>query len=92
VGPRTGLDTEATGKKTLLPLPGMEPRSPCRRVRSQTLTELLGSTCEYTLRVKPATEQWLARARLFDKGLSLLQLQGTGYVFIAAGRLQLTVN
>jgi hypothetical protein len=35
VGPRAGLDTEATGK-ILLPLPGIEPRSPGRPVRSQT--------------------------------------------------------
>jgi hypothetical protein len=37
VGPRAGLDTEATGK-TLLPLSGIEPRSPCRLVHSQTLS------------------------------------------------------
>jgi hypothetical protein len=36
VGPRAGLDTEATGK-ILLPLPGIEPRPPGRPVRSQTL-------------------------------------------------------
>jgi hypothetical protein len=36
VGPRAGLDTVATGK-ILLPLPGLEPRSPGRPARSQTL-------------------------------------------------------
>jgi hypothetical protein len=36
VGPRAGLDTEARGKM-LLPQPGIEPRSPGRPVRSQTL-------------------------------------------------------
>jgi hypothetical protein len=36
VGPRAGLDTEATGK-ILLPLSGIEPRSPCRLVHSHTL-------------------------------------------------------
>jgi hypothetical protein len=36
VGLRVGLDTEARGE-ILLPLPGIEPRSPGRPVRSQTL-------------------------------------------------------
>jgi hypothetical protein len=36
VGPRAGLDTEARGK-ILSPLPGIEPRSPDRPARSQTL-------------------------------------------------------
>jgi hypothetical protein len=36
VGPRAGLDTEVGGKP-LLPLPGIEPRSPRRPVRSQAL-------------------------------------------------------
>jgi hypothetical protein len=36
VGPRAGLNTEAT-EKILLPLPGIEPRSPGHPVRSQTL-------------------------------------------------------
>jgi hypothetical protein len=36
VDPRAGLDTEAKGK-ILLPLPGIEPQSPARPVRSQTL-------------------------------------------------------
>jgi hypothetical protein len=36
VGPRAGLDTEARGK-ILSPLPEIEPRSPGRPVRSQTL-------------------------------------------------------
>jgi hypothetical protein len=36
MGPRAGLDTEAT-RKILSPLPGMEPRSPGRPARSQTL-------------------------------------------------------
>jgi hypothetical protein len=36
VGPRAGLDTEARGKNPL-PLPGIEPRSPGRPARSQTL-------------------------------------------------------
>jgi hypothetical protein len=35
VGPRAGLDTEARGK-ILLPLPGIEPRSPSRPAHSQT--------------------------------------------------------
>jgi hypothetical protein len=35
-GPKAGLDTEARGK-ILSPLPGIEPRSPGRPVRSQTL-------------------------------------------------------
>jgi hypothetical protein len=35
-GPRTGLDTEARGN-ILSPLPGIEPRSPGRPARSQTL-------------------------------------------------------
>jgi hypothetical protein len=36
VGPRAGLDTEVKGK-VLLPLPGIEPRSPGLPVRSQAL-------------------------------------------------------
>jgi hypothetical protein len=36
VGPRAGLDTEVRGKILLL-LPGIEPRSPNRPVRRQTL-------------------------------------------------------
>jgi hypothetical protein len=36
VGPRAGLDTEARGK-ILSSLPGIEPRSPSRATRSQTL-------------------------------------------------------
>jgi hypothetical protein len=36
VGPRAGLDNEARGK-ILSPLPGIEPRSPGRPARSQTL-------------------------------------------------------
>jgi hypothetical protein len=36
VGPRAGLDTEARGN-ILPPLPGIEPRSADRPVRSQTL-------------------------------------------------------
>jgi hypothetical protein len=36
VGPRAGLDTEAKGR-IRLPLLGIEPRSPGRPVRSQTL-------------------------------------------------------
>jgi hypothetical protein len=36
VGLRAGLDTEATGK-ILSPLPGIEPRSPGRSARNQTL-------------------------------------------------------
>jgi hypothetical protein len=36
VGPTAGLDTQARGK-ILLPLAGIEPRSPGRPVRSQTL-------------------------------------------------------
>jgi hypothetical protein len=36
VGPRAGLDTEAR-RKTLSPLSGIEPRSPGRPARSQTL-------------------------------------------------------
>jgi hypothetical protein len=39
VGPRAGLDTEARGKM-LSPLPGIEPRSPGRPARSQTLYRL----------------------------------------------------
>jgi hypothetical protein len=38
VGPRAGLDTDARGE-ILLPLPGIEPRSPGRPVRSQTHTD-----------------------------------------------------
>jgi hypothetical protein len=36
VGPRAGLNSEVRGK-ILLPLPGIEPRSPGRPARSQTL-------------------------------------------------------
>jgi hypothetical protein len=36
VGPRAGLDTEVRGKNPLPP-PGIEPRSPGRPARSQTL-------------------------------------------------------
>jgi hypothetical protein len=36
VGPKAGLDTKARGK-ILSPLPGIEPRSSGRPVRSQTL-------------------------------------------------------
>jgi hypothetical protein len=39
VGPRAGLDTEVRGK-ILSPLPGIEPRSPGRPARSQTLHRL----------------------------------------------------
>jgi hypothetical protein len=39
VGPRAGRDTEARGKILSL-LPGIEPRSPGRLVRSQTLHRL----------------------------------------------------
>jgi hypothetical protein len=38
VGPRAGLDTEARGK-ILSPLPGIEPPSPGRSARSQTVYE-----------------------------------------------------
>jgi hypothetical protein len=48
VGPRAGLDTEAT-RKLLSPLPGNEPRSPGRRARSQALTELPGSPCSLSI-------------------------------------------
>jgi hypothetical protein len=48
VGPRAGLDTEVRGK-ILLPLPGIEPRSPSRPVRSQTLYCATRLTCECTL-------------------------------------------
>jgi hypothetical protein len=45
VGPRTGLDTDTTGK-SLSPLPGIERRNPGRPVRSQILYWLIypGST------------------------------------------------
>jgi hypothetical protein len=39
VGPRASLDTEARGK-ILLPVPGIEPRSPGRQARNQTLYRL----------------------------------------------------
>jgi hypothetical protein len=39
VGPRAGLDTEARGR-ILSSLPGIEPRSPGRPVRSQTLSSV----------------------------------------------------
>jgi hypothetical protein len=39
VGPRAGLDTEVRGK-ILSPLLGIEPRSPGRPARSQTLYSL----------------------------------------------------
>jgi hypothetical protein len=39
VGSRAGLDTEITGK-ILSPLPGIEPRSPGRPARSETLYSL----------------------------------------------------
>jgi hypothetical protein len=39
VGPRAGLDTEATGR-ILSPLPGIEPRSPGGPARSHTLFSL----------------------------------------------------
>jgi hypothetical protein len=39
VGLRVGLVTEVRGK-IILPLPGIEPRSPSRPVRSQTLYRL----------------------------------------------------
>jgi hypothetical protein len=39
LGPRAGLDTEAKGN-ILMPLPGIEPRSLSRPVRSQTLNWL----------------------------------------------------
>jgi hypothetical protein len=40
VGPRAGVDTEARGK-ILSPMPGIEPRSPGRPARSQTLYRLI---------------------------------------------------
>jgi hypothetical protein len=40
--PRAGLDIEDRGN-IILSLPGIEPRSPGRPARSQTLTELPGS-------------------------------------------------
>jgi hypothetical protein len=39
VGPRAGLDTVVRGK-IFSPLPGIEPRSPGRQARSQTLHSL----------------------------------------------------
>jgi hypothetical protein len=47
VGPRAGLDTEATG---IILLPGIEPRLPGRPVRSQTLYRLSypGSVVNFT--------------------------------------------
>jgi hypothetical protein len=51
VGPRAGLDTEATGKFLLL-LPGIEPPSLGRPVRSQTLYYLSYRThnlCDNTI-------------------------------------------
>jgi hypothetical protein len=42
VGPRAGLDTEAT-VKILSPQPGIEPRSPGRPVRSQTSSVSISS-------------------------------------------------
>jgi hypothetical protein len=39
VGPGAGLETEARGK-IFLPLPGIEPRSPGRPVRSQTVSSV----------------------------------------------------
>jgi hypothetical protein len=55
VGPRAGLDIEVKGK-ILLPLPGIEPRSPSYPVRSQTiLTEYLSirySNFSYIIIVK----------------------------------------
>jgi hypothetical protein len=51
VGPRAGLDTEARGK-IILPLPGIEPRSPGSPARSQPLywlSEIPGSLCSQTL-------------------------------------------
>jgi hypothetical protein len=48
VGPRAGLDTEARGK-ILSPLPGIEPRSPGRPVRSQTLYSLSYAASIYIL-------------------------------------------
>jgi hypothetical protein len=61
VGPRAGLDTEARGK-ILLPLPGIEPRSPGRPVRTQTLLiELPGS--QHQLKHTIITEQPLRSDR-----------------------------
>jgi hypothetical protein len=44
VGPRASLNTEARGK-ILSPLPGIEPRSPGRPSRSQTLYSLSYPGC-----------------------------------------------
>jgi hypothetical protein len=49
VGPRAGLDTEAIGK-ILSPLPGIEPQSPGRSLRMQTLYYLSYPSTYFFLR------------------------------------------
>jgi hypothetical protein len=58
VGPRAGLDTEAKGK-ILSPLPGIEPRSPGRPARSQTLYWLIYRAHKYG-RIPSCTNQFSA--------------------------------
>jgi hypothetical protein len=59
VGPRTSLDTEVRGK-ILLPLLGIEPRSPGHPVRSQTLYWLSypGSIHMYTIELHIISSQY----------------------------------
>jgi hypothetical protein len=59
VGPRAGLDTEATGK-ILSPLSGIELRSPSRPVCSQTLYRLSyhGFTVVWNVQFKQNMQSW----------------------------------
>jgi hypothetical protein len=67
VGHRAGLDTDAR-EKILSPLPGIEPQSPRRPVRSQTLYwlsypahDLQPSGCKYEFKVSGVTAlRWTA--------------------------------
>jgi hypothetical protein len=68
VGPRAGLDTEARGKILSL-LPGIEPQSPGRPARSQTLYCLSYPTLVVRLTftiIRQGCELTLCSGRLFE--------------------------
>jgi hypothetical protein len=60
-GPRAGLDTEARGKNPLPP-PGIEPRSPGRPARSQTLYCLSNINIDCKLKLKCKGVGWIKLA------------------------------
>jgi hypothetical protein len=82
VGPSAGLDTGVTGKLNPLPLPGIEPRSPGRPARSQTLyclsypapllSIMKNNYAEQRVFVNMLTEQWRIKTSMFNFMIKLL--------------------